>query len=234
MRWIPVTLLGRRECGEDVFTLKLERPEGYVFSAGQYFVMRLEGESGYEQRIFSHASSPADDFLEITTHLSGSTFKQRLAAVRKAERIEVSPAAGRFGLPDSPPFVTFLAGGIGITPIRSIVRDAVQRRTGLRSVLLYGNRSPACVPYREELESYEAAGIETVHIFEQAPDEAGGKRGFITAQLVREYTDPENGLVVAAGPPAFVSAMDSVLDALEVEPERRIVERFGLIERRPM
>jgi NAD(P)H-flavin reductase len=109
-----------------------------------------------------------------------------------------------------------------------MVRDAVQRATGLRALLFFGNRSPvSCIPYRAELESYGMYGIEVVHVFEIAEDGWAGGVGYITPAIVGQRADVNADLFVTAGPPAMVAAMESCMDALEVPADRRLIERFS-------
>lgn len=222
-----VTFTGVAQCGPDVRTCTFDKPDGYRFTAGQHFSLTLETAEGRRSKPFSHAAAPGDDFIEITTRLSDSAFKRALVALVAGDVVDVSPAVGRFVLPPDPGRVVFLVGGVGITPVRSMVRDAVQRATGLEAVLVFGNRSPDCVPYREELESYHDRGIETVHVFEHGDEDWHGDVGFITPAIVRSHADPARDLFVTAGPPAMVAAMEACMDVLNVPADRRLIERFS-------
>lgn len=221
------TLMDVTECGADVRTCRFHRPDGYNFVPGQYFSLTLETVDGRQAKLFSLAAAPGDDFIEMTTRLSGSAFKRALVGLSVGDPVVVSAAAGRFMLPPDPGRVIFLVGGVGITPVRSMIRDAVQRSTGLEAVLYFGNRSPDCVPYREELESYRTRGIETVHVFEQADLAWTGDSGYITPAIVGRAATPGVDLFVTAGPPPMVAAMEACMDALDVPAEHRLVERFA-------
>lgn len=229
MSGYDVTFLGAEMCGEDVLMARLQRPEGYEFAAGQWFTLRLETASGPQSKTFSHCSAPQDLELEMATRLSGSAFKNALAALPAGAPVHIAGPGGSFGLPPTTQRVVFLAGGVGITPVRSILRDAV--RSGRRfteAVLLYGNRDGSCVPFADEFQAMGDEGIRTVVCYERPPDGWRGESGFITAQTVRRHLDPSQGhLFVVTGPPPMVAAMERVLDALRVPSSRRLVERFG-------
>jgi len=225
--YFEVTLREKETCGEDVLTCRFDRPEGYTFAPGQHFFLQLETVAGPLAKPFSHAAAPSDDYIEMTTRLSGSVFKRTLLEYERGASAGVSGPVGRFVLPPDPGRVVFLIGGVGITPVRSMLRDAVRRRTGLAGVLVFGNRSPECVPYREELESYREHGIDVVHVFEHAEGAWAGDTGFITAEIVSRHARPDEDLFVTAGPPVMVAAMERCMDALEVPEQRRLVERFG-------
>lgn len=213
--------------GEDVYSCDFEKPEDYEFTPGQYFSIEVDAAAGPLAKPFSHAASPEDDFIELTTHMSDSEFKRALKALEPGDTARISRAMGRLVLPEDPGKVVFLVGGIGITPVRSIIRDAAERGTGLEALLLYGNRSEVCVPYRAELESYSDKGTSVVHVFEHPTESWSGETGYITPELVKRYVDPEGLLFVTAGPPSMVKAMETCMDALGVEADHRLVERFG-------
>lgn len=227
MEWHATQLIDRHGCGENVHSCRFERPEGYEFAAGQYFMLRLGANADAPSKPFSHASAPGDRWIEVTTHFGDSEYKRGLAAVVPGGQVFVSPALGRLSVPANEGPVTFLAGGVGITPVRSIVRDAVQRNTGLTATIFYGNRSPKCAPYRTELDAYAPHGIRTIHVFEHVLKDPHAEEGLITPELVCLHADPSQGLVVATGPPAMVVAMERVMDNLGVPSARRRVEKFG-------
>ena len=109
----------------------------------------------------------------------------------------------------------FLAGGVGITPIRSILRDAhAAGHVFQDALLLFGNRDERCVPFEDEFSAMGDIGVRLVVCLEKPSEKWEGERGLITAEMVRRYVDPANSQVfLAAGPPVMVSAMEHVLDA---------------------
>ena len=225
----PVELLGKELCGDDVVICRFTRPEGYAFHAGQWFRLFLETSEGELAETFSHCSAPADEWLELTTRLSGSTFKLALADLEPEAVVEVSSSGGRLALPANAQRACFLAGGVGITPVHSILRDA--RQTGRvfdDALLLYANRDDTCAPFADEFLAMEHIGVRTVLCFENASEAWEGERGFITARTVLRHVDPLDGRpFLVAGPPVMVEAMERVLDELAVPKSSRIVEHFG-------
>jgi ferredoxin-NADP reductase len=224
-----VRFLERFECGSDIETLRFERPEGYSFSPGQWFTLRLETDDGPHTETFSHCSAPSDGYLELTTRISGSAFKRALAQLARGTIAHIAGPGGHLSLPDGIARVAFLIGGVGITPIRSILRDAAARgRTFEDALLLYGNRDDSCVPFLGELESMGAIGVRVVACYERPPSGWAGESGLITAETVRRCLPADDGRpYVVTGPPAMVSAMERVLDDLSVPAPQRVIERFG-------
>ena len=125
--------------------------------------------------------------------------------------------------------VAFLVGGIGVTPVHSILRDAkVRGRRFTDALLLFGNRDVSCVPFLGEFGQMGDIGVRTVVVYEQPPVGWEGETGFITADTVRRNVDTTDGRpFVVTGPPGMVAAMERVLDQLAVPIGQRLVERFG-------
>ena len=224
-----VALIDSTRC-DDTLTLRFERPDGYEFEPGQYFVLGIDTEDGEESKPFSHASAPHADYLEMTTRVSGSFFKSALAAAEPGRmRAQLRGPAGRFGLQaEDHRTPVFLAGGVGITPIMSILRTAQHAGRELGASLIYGNAAQRCVPYWDEIDAFDGRLVRTSLVVERPEPGWKGLSGFITPETVRGcVADITQHRYYVTGPPAMVEAMSSVLDQLGVEPTRRRVERFG-------
>jgi len=226
-----VRFVERKQCGEEVVTACFERPDGYEFRPGQWFRLTLQTAGGPLTETFSHASAPADPWLELATRLSGTPFKTALAALVAGDEVHVAGPGGHLLLPDDVDRVAFLVGGVGITPVRSALRDARSRcRAFADAPLFYGNRDESCIPFRRELEAMSESGVRLVNVLEVPSPQWKGERGLITAELVARYVEPDAcQSFFVTGPPAMVTAMERVLDELEVGPQKRIVERFGAV-----
>jgi ferredoxin-NADP reductase len=118
---------------------------------------------------------------------------------------------------------------VGITPVRCILRDAAYRGRWFDDALLvYGNRDDTCVPFAEEFARMAERGVRLELCYERPPAGWGGASGFITAKLVSALLpDHEDVEFFIAGPPVMVSAMERVLDDLQVPEKQRHIERFG-------
>lgn len=224
-----ITLLERHLCADDVLHLVLERPDGYEFKAGQWFRLTLQTAEGPQTKTFSHASAPADPRVEMATRLSSSAFKRAMVDLVPGDTVTMLGPGGRFLLPEEADNVVFLVGGVGITPVRSVLRDMANRgRRFSDAVLVYGNRDESCEPFLDELSALRGLGLRIVRVLERPPAGWGGETGFITAEMVSRHAGAAgSGLYVIAGPPVMVTAMNQVLDELDVAVDRRLVESFG-------
>ena len=215
---------------ERVTGFRFDKPEGYDFAPGQYFMLNLETAEGSQRKPFSHASAPRDPFIEMATRLTGSAFKNALDSLVRGDEVRIEGPYGRLLLPDGVDHACFLSGGVGITPARSIIRDAEQRRSGLRIRLFDGNHDQGCIPYSGEFAEYAEKDrrFRVVHVLEEPFPGWAGERGFITADLVRRHLDPLGRWhYFVSGPPAMVTAMEGVLEELAVPRERWSVESFA-------
>lgn len=223
------TVASMEYCGSDILIVRFAKPAAYAFRAGQWFRLTLATEEGEQTKTFSHASAPDDEWIEMGTRLSGSAFKNALAALSEGVPAALSAPGGRLALDDAVVRAGFLAGGVGITPIRSILRDRSARGVAFDdAVLLFGNRDIACVPWGDELDALRSLGVRVVHVPETPPQGWPGESGFITSAMVRRHAPRASELSwVVAGPPVMVRVMEKVLDELGVSEDRRLVERFG-------
>jgi ferredoxin-NADP reductase len=213
---------------DDLLGVRLSKPPGYSHAAGQWLRLTLGVDDAEDTRTFSIASAPYEDSLEIGTRASGSAYKRALSELQAGDRVDVTAPGGSLRMPEPPSSATFLVGGIGITPIRSILRDAVHGGVDLRgAVLIYGNVDDRCIPYEDELADWQAAGLKVVQVFERPPEGWRGETGFITADVVRRSGPLGDRRFVVTGPPPMVAAMGAVLDQLHVSAGDRRVESFG-------
>lgn len=127
--------------------LWLAKPEGFTFRPGQAIYLSLPDmpkapDGKGRMRVFSISSAPQDDWLEIATRQTDSTFKQALAQAGIGAPLQIEGPYGDLTLagPDDRP-AAFLADGIGITPFLSMLRDAAQRGMSRRTFLFYSNRT---------------------------------------------------------------------------------------------
>jgi ferredoxin-NADP reductase len=209
---------------------RFDKPAGYTFSAGQYFRLTLETREGEQTKSFSHANAPGDPFIELATRMTGSAFKDALSGLRRGDEVTVAGPYGRLAMPEDVENACFLVGGVGVTPARSLIRDAEQKRSGLRIRLFDGNHDQGCIPYSGEFAEYERKDrrFKVIHVLEEPLPGWTGERGFITADVVRKHLDPaEPWHFFVTGPPAMVTAMNDVLAELEVPGERVSVENFS-------
>jgi len=225
-----VELTGSSSPCSSTSTFLFSRPPGYAFKPGQYLSLTLETREGPQTKQFSHCDAPGDAEALVLTRMTGSAFKDALAALRPGDPVQMSGPFGRLTIPDGVDRAAFLVGGVGITPMRSIVCDSVQRATGLTALVFDGNLDESCIPFREEFDGWEREhpGISFVHVLERPGEQWAGERGYIGADTVLRHCDPTDGRHwFVSGPPAMVDAMSRVLLAVGVDAAHTHIESFA-------
>src|SRR6266404_6212275 len=162
---IPVSayaskLLNRVEVAEGTMAFHFEKPPGFDFISGQSADLTLlnppETDSEGNVRTFSIASAPFEDQVAFATRMRDTAFKRSLKKVPLGTVVKMDSATGDFTLhKNSAKPAVFLAGGIGITPFSSIVRQADHDRAPHKLYLFYSNRRPEDAPFIEVLQDLE-------------------------------------------------------------------------------
>ncbi len=230
MNVYPVALLDSETCGDLVGAFRFGRPEDYRFEAGQHLALALQTSEGLQRKVFTIASAPGDDYLEVCTRLSGSAFKRALRGLDPGVVVEISAASGRLALAPDDAMTAFLVGGVGVTPARSMIRDAIAEGRTERVALFFGDRSAECMWYAKELAAIakRTSRLTYVPVLEHPDRDWTGETGFITADTVRRHvTSPERLRWIVSGPPVMVEAMRRVAAELEIPAAHLQVEIFG-------
>lgn len=142
--------------GVESFIFKPEEP--LAWKAGQFLHYVLNHPATDDRgsdRWFTIASAPYERHVMVTTRFAGakgSTFKKTLKALKKGDTMEISDLDGDFIVTDARKDYVFIAGGIGITPFRSILKQAEHERKLLRVQLLYSNRKQVAA-YKKEFDA---------------------------------------------------------------------------------
>ncbi len=212
------------------------RPDRRIaFRPGQYLDWTLAvaaPDSRGNRRPFTIASAPGENEVRmgVKFYPQPSAFKRQLSRLRPGDVIYGSRAAGTFTLPsDTDEKLVFIAGGIGITPFRSMVQDLIDRREARPIILLYGTNSWDEVAYRGVFRTAEAElGLRAVYALagEDHPDPAVHP-GFIDEAMIRrEVPDMAERTFYISGPRAMVVSFRRSLRALGIARSRIKVDYF--------
>lgn len=156
---MKLTLIRRKTEVPGVESFIFSSAEKIVWKAGQFLHYVLHHEptdNRGSDRWFTIASAPFEKEIMITTRIApenGSSFKSSLNNLKLGEEIEISDLDGDFVVEDTTLEYVFIAGGIGITPFHSILKEANNAETKLNVTLLYANRDKN-IPYKEDFENF--------------------------------------------------------------------------------
>ncbi len=217
-------------------TFCFERVDGPLppFRAGQYVNVMVTIEGVRTSRPYSISSTPGAERLELTVRdkPGGFVAPYLFSELKVGDVLETSGPAGRFyhePLIDGEDLV-FLAGGSGITPFMSMIRDTVQRQRPFRIKLLYGSRTPEDVLFRDELEKFAASHPNFTFslVISEPPEGYEGLKGFLDSKLIAQLVgDIKGKTFYLCGPRAMYDFCRAALKELEV-PQRKIrYELYG-------
>ena len=235
---IEAKLFRKTEVARDTWSFEFDAPgERFEFLPGQFITLSLPDQNGLDadesSRTFSLASSPGESHVMVATRLTGSPFKKALAALERGTAASMDGPSGRFvfDAPGTLP-VVFLAGGIGITPFRSMIKFAMERKLPHRILLVYSNRTPEDAAFLDEMkhcadtrENFRL--LATMTQPEKSSANWNGQTGHIDADFLRKNVRylPE-AICYVAGPPRFVGAMKQSLQDAGVPKELVQAEEF--------
>lgn len=221
----PTTVIDAQYETPTIVSVRLEPPAGFAFRAGQHALLGLVTEAGPDLRPLSIASAPRGGVVEFATRIGPSAFKQAFAAFRPGDQVKVSRAMGNWTLdPDHPAVV--VAGGIGITPVKSVLLErAPNGHPPVR--LLFSNRSADESPFRDELADLQRAGAPldvAWFLTDSAADTPAGEvhRGRIDRGVLGREADAHPGAIFyVTGPDAMVRSIVEQLAEIGV-PKTRV------------
>ena len=210
--------------------------EDVEFAAGQYFWVTLldppyDDDKGPRRHI-TVVTSPNDrGVLGLATRVRDSAFKRSLAELPVGAEVDIEQPKGDFLLPDdSEPPYAFIAGGIGITVFRSMLRYIAEEKLPHRVTLVYSNRDRESTAFFDELQELERE-LPTLHVVFTMTDDPGwdGETRRIDAAMLRDHLGPDLGAFtyLIAGPPKMVEAVEEILSGEGVPESQVRPERFS-------
>lgn len=206
------------------------------FTAGQYFWVELpdrghRDEKGLRRHISIVTSPTERGVLGLATRLRDSAFKKTLAELEVGDEVDVEEPKGTYLLPeDTDRQYVFVAGGIGITVFRSMLRYIADEGLPYRITLVYSNRDRESAPFLDELEELEQRipGLRVVLTMTQDPDWDGESRRVDKALLHDMLGELEASIIFfVAGPPGMVAGVEEMLKQAGVEEERIHAAKFA-------
>lgn len=228
----------RRQVAEDTMAFRFDTTgSGFTFEAGQNADFTLidppSTDAEGDARTFSLASSPRHrDFFLVATRMRKTAFKNSLASIPLGTKVEVSGPNGNMVLPeDTTSPAVLLAGGIGITPFRSMIEWTAEERLQRPLYLFYSNRTRAAAAFLQDLEEWEkkSPALRLIPTVTDAPEPGWRyETGRVDEAMLRKYvSDLQGPTYFIAGPPGMVSGTRRLLTDLGVKRDRIELETFS-------
>lgn len=215
-----VKLRASHEVAAGTTAFHFDKPAGFAFEPGQAVDLVLPAAPDAEalRHTFSLVTAPFEDELVIATRMRNSAYKRALAAMAPGGRAIVENPSGSLTLDgDRSRGAVFVAGGIGITPFISILRQAAHERSAQRLALVYSNRRPEDAAFLAELQQLER-GLRSFRLLATMTDMSRsavqwpGETRLLDAELVtRPAQDMPRPIYYIVGPPGMVEGVRSAL-----------------------
>jgi ferredoxin-NADP reductase len=217
---------------------RFAKPDDWSFRAGQFIDITLldppETDGEGDTRGFSVSSAPSEDVIMVTTRLRDTAFKRVLSTIPLGTRVRIEGPFGDLRLHHASRPAVVLTGGIGITPFRSILVEAVHDG-GLPYpvILFYANRRPRDAAFLDEFRALadRDANLSFVPTMSGLDDGEpwAGERGHIDAAMLARHLDGvANAIYYLTGPPGMVQGLRTMLvDAGVAEDDIRTEEFTG-------
>jgi ferredoxin-NADP reductase len=231
-----VKLVSKETIADGTMEFHFSKPAGFDFRAGQYVDFTLidppETDAKGNTRGFSLVQAPFEPDLVVATRMRDTAFKRVLKDLPIGTELHMDGPGGDFRLhkTETTPAV-FIIGGIGITPVRSMIAQATHDKTAHRITLLHASRTPSELPYisdfaqlAQENPNFKYVPIAT----DSAPADWTGERGRVTAEMVNKYVpDLNQPIYYLSGPKSMVKAMRELLVELKVNEDNIRTEEFS-------
>ena len=226
----------RQERG-DTWTLVMQ-PDGHAgfrFRSGQFGWLTVWGSPfKISAHPFSFSSSAAvtDGRVAMSIRKLGD-FTSQIDDVPVGRRVYIDGPYGAFTMGNPADLHVLVAGGVGITPMISMLRTLADEGDKRPVMLLYGSKTWDEITFREELEGLkERLDLKVVHVLENPPEGWAGERGFITAAVFKRHLPPgyADHEYFICGPGVMMDAIERALgDELEVPISKYHSERYSFV-----
>ncbi len=228
-------LIGRREIARNTTEFKFNKPANFTFIPGQYagFTLINPGVTDVRgvTRRFSLANIPDDDFIAIALRIiEPSAYKRLLNQLVIGDEIKFAGPTGNFILPNETNTpVILIAGGIGITPFYSMIREASKYKSPRDITLFYGNQTREESAYLDELYTLQKENphFNFIPTLAVPDDHWQGETGFISDIMIRKYVpDLQKPFYYVCGSSVMVTTLQETLAEMGINEDNIKVEDF--------
>jgi predicted ferric reductase len=225
----------RQERGETTtLVMQPEGHPGFQFSPGQFGWLMVWGSPfKITAHPFSFSSSAAakGGGVEMSIRNLGD-FTKEIQRVPVGKRVYLDGPYGAFTIGNPADMHVLIAGGVGVTPMMSMIRTLADRGDKRPVILLYGSKDRESITFREELEALEARlDLTVVHVLANPPAGWTGEQGFINAEMLKRHLPPpfsEHEYFIC-GPGVMMDAIERVLGEMGVPMSKYHSERYSFV-----
>jgi ferredoxin-NADP reductase len=232
-----VKLKAREEIAAGTMAFHFEKPDGFVYKAGQFadytLINPAETDAEGNTRGFSLASAPYEDDLMSATRMRDTAFKRVLRTTPLGTELTLDAPYGSFTLHNNAAIpAVFVTGGIGVTPVRSIVLQAIHDQVAHRIFVVDSNKRPEDAAFLNDLNKPHEKNphytfVGTMTAMEKSHREWHEETGHMTKAMLSKYIDDLTlPIYYIAGPQGMVAAMRKTLSESGVNDDNIRTEEF--------
>lgn len=233
-------LRNKNQIAKNTFEFVFEKAKDFNFLPGQYMEWTLPEiltDGRGNRRYFTIASSPTEEEIKLGARFNGhpSSFKKQLSNLEIGKTIVASQLSGEFIMPaDKNKKLVFIAGGIGITPIRSMIKYLIDKGEKRDIVLFYACKSEDEIAYKNIIEQAEKnTGLKIFYLLNQLPTRNAGIQstkvisGRLNAEVIKEkVTDFMERKFYLSGPDLMVRGYKQLLLDMGVNRANIVIDYF--------
>lgn len=214
----------------DTFTLIVKPDKKISFKPGQFFFLRLEGRKLYARHPFSISNSPDEKELNFTIKSSGR-FTKEAYNLKSGDEVKIEGPFGNFILNNDGKELVFLAGGVGITPFLSMIKNNKNKGVKQKITLLYGCKTKKDIIFKKELDLIHESWFTKIYVLSKENKNWGKKgiyeSGRINKEILIKYIqDFNNKKFYICGPQLMNSHISKILHELGVKNGDIVFEDF--------
>jgi ferredoxin-NADP reductase len=233
MKEIQARLIEIIKRTDSIKSFRFILPEKITFIPGQFLqVIFDETERSNKElnKYLSLSSSPTKEYIEVTKRISESRFSQKLQSLKINDTVLLKAPMGECIFRPEYKHIAFLIGGIGITPVISIIEYIIDKKLDTDVILFYSNRTDSDIAFRKELDDWESIN-KNIKIFYTVTDYPTVDKNCFFGQidknlLTQKAPDLNDRILFIFGPPKMVDIMRNLALELGCKEENIKIERF--------
>ncbi|MEO9210144.1 MAG: FAD-dependent oxidoreductase [Ginsengibacter sp.] len=236
MAKVNIKLKSKKDVASGTMAFHFSKPADFTFKAGQFadysLIKPSETDAEGDTRGFS-LGAPYEDDIIFTTRMRDTAFKRNMKKMAIGTEVIFDGAYGSFTLQNNTKIpAVFLSGGIGITPVRSIVLQATRDKTAHKIFLFYANKTPKDAAYLDELTEAQKANTNFKLIASMTGIDGSngwkGETGFFTKEMLQKYIgDLSLPIYYISGPASMVTSIRKTLNDAGIDDDNIRTEEFS-------
>jgi len=219
-RRLVLSFAGSKQEAEGIFSYLFKRPPNFAYEAGQYMEWTLagKGDDRGNRRYLTMSSAPTEPNMMVSVRMpeQPSAFKQRLSTLKPGDKIMASYLSGSFVLPKKPAVkLAFMAGGVGITPFRSMLKSLVDRQQKRDIILFYSTNKREELAFGDVFTAAKQIGLKSLYAASLSKE--------LVAQNIPDYLERT---FYISGPYGYVKSTEDMLIEMGVSPLKTVTDYF--------